>query len=333
MREIGLLLRPEPSYPGGGGSGGRYPSDVIPRAREALELSITYHRQLAFAVAIMYARGRYPIPEAKLRRALLQVIRRYRRELKRAADKGSSDDEAIAAGQTLAKRFELDPNFAAERRRIPRSKDRPKRSVLETISTALIRAHQTGEQPPAEVIEELFRIGGFEQVFPQDLLEQFVRDEVPVDVARLKLDDIEAAIRQATLAQFETVRDDALTWTDASRRFGAALPCVFADFSRPLEIPVSDESVLLTALTNLAELFNSPEGYQRELAYRAVLMTFIDASLAYSESLSSEFKAVAYVDNPMSEDELTTGQRQRLGVLKRDFAEKHPAYARLLGIK
>jgi len=340
LREVGLLPAPTLTFPGGGGSTGRYPTELVERAREGLDLAQEHHRELHVAVAIMYARGKYSISENKLKRALLRVLDRHKRQLLGATDAHekrearSPDETAINAGVVLAKRLGRDPAFGEQRRRIPRSKDRPKQAVLETVGTAVVQAQLTGEALPAEAVGEMFRILGASTAFSKTLIDELVEQPDAENFSHFRLDDIAAALKQAELEQLEGARDDALAQMESYRTVAASFPYAYASANgSTLDFPISDETTLFAALTNLSAMFNDPDRYRRDIAHVRHMTSFLDALVHLAKSLPAEFKPMVYFDDTLHEEELTTGQRQRLKGLKAEYVQQHPAQARVLGVQ
>jgi hypothetical protein len=144
-RECGLLAPPIASYPGGGGSSGRHPPEAVERMREALELDAKYPRYVA--VAVMFVRGRYPVAEQKLRRALQRCVARTRTELSSAGRDGNvekTDSSSIRTAETLARRIMREPDADPMRRRIKRKRDRRREDVLVEIMQSLVEAVTDG---------------------------------------------------------------------------------------------------------------------------------------------------------------------------------------------
>ncbi len=338
LREVGLLPAPTPAFPGGGGSSGRYPSDLVERAAEALELAHEHHRELHLAVAVMYARGKYSISEAKLKRALLRVLDRYKRELLIAAEDedkpGSLEEPAIAAGIVLAKRLDRDPEFGEQRRRIARSKTRTKRAVLETVSTSVVQTLLTGEAPHDEAVEEIFRILGFPDGLTKAIVAEPAEQAGSDDFSHFRFDDVALAVKRASLAQLEAVRGDAIVQLDNYRAMEASIPLLFAKSkATALKFPITDETTILAALTNLAAMFNDSDSYEEQIAHVRRMTPFLYALVEFKCFLPAEFKSMVLFDETLHDTQLTTGERQRLNKLKAEYARQYPMQARILGLQ
>lgn len=336
LREVGLLPRPTPMYPGGGGSSGRYSPELVERAREALDLAEAHHHQLHFAVAVMYARGRYSIPEGKLRRALLRVLTRTRADLRRAAadplGQKTPEDAAIDAGPVLAKRMARDPEMAAARRRIPRSKERPKNAVLETFATGMLQAHLGGDTPSEEAIAAMVRMGGVHDVLGAEVAGEFAELMQQEDFAALRIDDVIAAVKQASLADLERAREDAVLQTDR-RTLENAVETLFSPApGQRITFPATDEMRLLAALRNLAAMFNDPDEYERGIALVRKMSALIEALVAFGEFLPSDLRPFARLIESPTEEDMTSGQRARFEALMVEFIDKYPHHGDALRV-
>jgi hypothetical protein len=211
FREVGLLLAPRPSYPGGGGSTGRYPPEVIDRVREAMELA-EKPQPLYVAMLEMFGRGNFPIAESKLKAHLLYVLDRWERSLRDAAGaqpQTDPSDVAAEAAPALAKRIARDPRTRQMRQRIRRrSKQNPESRLdgLTDVMGDLASIFLTGE-PLARDTNNLLEAVGLNTAFTgagrnvdlPDVDEWFKPAQV---------DNIRSVISNATLAELEVARDD-----------------------------------------------------------------------------------------------------------------------------
>jgi hypothetical protein len=213
LLEVGLLTRPDQSFPGGGGSSGRYRSELVERAREAVALANEHSSKLHRAVAIMYARGRYAISESKLRRALVKCVNEVSRDLAGAVglDDVDKEEAAMRAGVVMAKRIARDPSLNEQRRNIPRKKGQKRQATLESITTSSLRPLFGLNPPEGEALVELFRYLGAGGILDSDELSDLVIEIRPtVDTPDVELSDMLAAVKQANQDQLVRARDDAL---------------------------------------------------------------------------------------------------------------------------
>jgi hypothetical protein len=288
----------------------------------------------------MYTRGQYPIPEAKLKRALLKVLRNYRDDLLAGCDlgdqfdSGSAEGIAIDSGARIAKRLKRDTSFAAARRRIPRSKERPKEAVLQTIATAMVLAHLTGSAPNPDAIQGLTQMAGAHQAFGSIRAEELAQLAPAEDMRRFNLNDMIAAVKQATVEQLDAARDDAVarsTASSAMTRFLPYLPDVASDFI--LDVPDDDGITLAGALTNLTAMFNDPDAYELEMAQVRRRTVALNALVTYIEFLPAELRKSVYMTPAQFEEEFTSTQRAQLERVKVEFVKEHPAEASVLPLE
>jgi len=175
---------------------------------------------------------------------------------------------------------------------------------------------------------------GASTAFSKTIIDELVEQPDAENFSHFRLDDIAAALKQAELEQLEGARDDALAQMDSYRAVAASFPYAYASANgSTLDFPISDETTLFAALTNLSAMFNDPDRYQRDIAHVRHMTSFLDALVHLAKSLPAEFKPMVYFDDTLHEEELTTGQRQRLKGLKAEYVQQHPAQARVLGVQ
>jgi hypothetical protein len=203
---VGLLLAPPRSFPGGGGSVGRYPPEAVERIGEAIALAEQHPRHLQLAAAVMFVRGRFPMHEGKLRRALLHVAARLHADVHHAGGAGSSTTDPIElivqAGETLAKREMRDPSSAPLRRNIKRQKGRRREDAVVEIMTSGVEMFVTGSMPSPEALEYMADYLGVTKIAGAEVTREIVSTADPDAAQFVTHRHMQDALEAATLDDF-----------------------------------------------------------------------------------------------------------------------------------
>jgi hypothetical protein len=334
-----LLPSPDRNFPGGGGSFGRYPSALVERAIEGLQLARRHHHELHLAVATMFVRGRYEIDEAKLKRALLKILNRTHDELLRAAGsdvdpEGDYLEVSITAGVTLAKRAVRDPSLSEHRRRIPRKPKRPKQAVLETAMTGLAHLQLTGQLHDPEASFEILRMAGGVEILGESAAREVAKDSDLEDFSVFQLAEMASATVDGSARQLNRARATAAVVRDGYSEIAHGVQKLGPNANKPLVAFPSDEmNTLFLTFVNLIHLVRDESKFDRSLQDMSIMRLAMQGRLAFTEYLPKDLRALAALDDKVKIQDLSSLDRERWQQALAEFSRLHPGFTHVLEVQ
>lgn len=307
FREVGLLMAPIRVFPGGGGSGGRYPPEAIQRTKDALEIRKKYPFSLPMAVTVMFTRDIYPMAGAKVRRALLKSVEQLLHDLRSIVETAWITGDPVdleKAGETLAKRTANDPSTAAHRRNISRSPDRRRIDVVAEIMTSAVETFRSGTTPdPARLTAIAAYMGAPPRVAVRVTHHPSVAQALMPDFEAMALDRVVAALRVRSWEEIQQARADAQAFWEFSL-IAPELLALSGDAPDPTSwrTPPMDPDATIAAQTvvNVSRMHLDRTRYDADMTFLRVLL----ATHRLLTCMPAELRTVADTQDPLTPEQV-----------------------------